>query len=69
MAAKEYPNTITDFVTHHKEYKLMTTHEDMHIILTIPPHTMEYNQRNPPKETDKQLIMSQIIYHNYETYT
>ena len=47
MAAKEDPNTITILIINHNDWTTqqipLSTQADIHILTTIPPHTLHYS--------------------------
>ena len=74
MAAKEDPDTVTILIANHKDWtsqKLpLTTKPDVHIMTTIPPHTIKYKP-TPEWPTyyqyDEPALTSIICVHNQAT--
>jgi hypothetical protein len=74
MAAKEDPQTITILIVNHKDWTTqtlpITTKPDIHVMTTIPPHTIQYKP-TPEWPTYYQYVepalTSIICVHNQST--
>jgi hypothetical protein len=74
MAAKEDPTTVTILIANHKDWTTqnlpLTTKPDVHVMTTIPPHTIKYKP-TPEWPTyyqyDEPALTSIICIHNQAT--
>ena len=76
MAAKEDPNTITILIINHNDWTTqqipLSTQADIHILTTIPPHTLHYSPTPKwPKYYHhiEPLLTSIICIHNQANLT